>query len=102
MNISGVTGPVMVFDEALYKFTKNAEVEFLACRVWIAIWAAIIALLVAGFQGSVVVRYYTKFTKDIFISFVASVFIVEALMQTARVHNQKLIFFALSFKHIQC
>ena len=75
----------MVFDEALYKFTKNAEVEFMAVRVWIAIWCAIIALFLAGFQGSVVVRYYTKFTKDIFISFVASVFIVEALLQTSGV-----------------
>jgi hypothetical protein len=43
----------MVFDEALYKFTKNAEVDFLACRVWIALWSAIIALLVAGFQESI-------------------------------------------------
>jgi solute carrier family 4 anion exchanger 2 len=75
----------MVFDEALYKFTKNAEVEFLTTRVWIAIWCAIIALAVAAFQGSVVVRYYTKFTKDIFIAFVASVFIIEALLQTAGV-----------------
>ncbi len=41
----GVTGPVMVFDEALFKFTKGAEVDFLACRVWIAVWCAIIALV---------------------------------------------------------
>ena len=50
--IAGVTGPVMVFDEALYRFTKNAEVDFLAVRVWVAIWAVIIALTVAAFQVS--------------------------------------------------
>ena len=50
--ITGVTGPVMVFDEALYKFTKNAQVDFLAVRVWVAIWGAIIAITVAAFQVS--------------------------------------------------
>jgi hypothetical protein len=51
----------MVFDEGLYKFAKSAEVDFLACRVWIAVWTAAIAVAVAAFQGSVVVRYYTRF-----------------------------------------
>ena len=93
----------MVFDEALYKFTKNAEVEFLTTRVWIALWCVVIALAVAAFQGSVIVRYYTKFTKDIFIAFVASVFIVEALLQTAgvRLHYKFIEWkFFINFKNL--
>ena len=82
---AGVTGPVIVFDEALFKLTKKAEIEFLPCRVWIGVWTAIIALIVAAFQGSVVVRYFSKFIKDVFVTFVALVFVVEALQQTVGV-----------------
>ena len=83
--LTGVTGPVLVYDEALYQFTSGAGIEFLPCRFWIAVWSAIIAILVAAFQGSVVVKYFTKFTKDIFAGFVATVFIYEALLQTVGV-----------------
>ena len=84
-SFSGVTGPVLVYDEALYKFTKDYAIEFLPCRFWISIWSVIIAIVVAAFQGSVVVKFFTKFTKDIFAGFVATVFIYEALLQTVGV-----------------
>jgi hypothetical protein len=83
----------MVYDEALFKFSKSAEVEFLPWRVWISFWALIIAALVACFQGSFVVKFFTKFTKDIFASFIATVFIYEALLKTAGV--------SLKFKKLQ-
>jgi hypothetical protein len=47
---AGVTGPLMVFDEALFKFSKNAEVEFLVWRTWISFWVLLIALTVSCFQ----------------------------------------------------
>ena len=83
--VLGVTGPVMVYDEALFQFSKSAEVEFLPWRVWISFWALIIAATVACFQGSFIVKYFTKFTKDIFAAFIATVFIYEALLKTAGV-----------------
>ena len=75
----------MVYDEALYKFSKSAEVEYLPWRVWISFWCLIIAATVACFQGSFVVKFFTKFTKDVFASFIATVFIYEALLKTAGV-----------------
>ena len=77
--IIGVTGPVLLYDEALYQFTLGSlPGQFLFWRVWIGVWVFIIALLVAGFQGSSLVRHFTKFTKDIFASLVALLFIYEA------------------------
>ena len=81
----GVTGPMMVFDEALYKFAINSEVEFLTWRTWISFWVAIIALTVACFQGSCVVKFFTSFTKDIFAMFIASIYIAEAIHNTIEV-----------------
>lgn len=77
--ITGVTGPVLLYDEALFGFATNGGIDFLAWRVWIGIWAVIIALVVALFQGSTLVKFFTKFTKDIFASLVSLLFIFEAL-----------------------
>merc|ERR1719189_2915567 len=78
--ITGVTGPVLLFDEALYSFAKanKASIDFLPWRVWIGIWLVVIALVVAMFQGSVMVKYFTKFTKDIFAGLISLLFIFEA------------------------
>ena len=75
----GVSGNVYLFDEALYALCKTYNWDFLAWRIWIGSWLILIALLVAMFQGSVLVRYFTKFTKDIFTSFLGFVFLYEAM-----------------------
>eukprot|EP00094_Tigriopus_californicus_P004373 TCALIF_04214-PA protein Name:"Similar to SLC4A2 Anion exchange protein 2 (Cavia porcellus)" AED:0.09 eAED:0.09 QI:384/0.70/0.66/0.88/0.88/0.83/18/317/1415 len=77
--ITGVTGPVLLYDEALFGFATNGGIDFLAWRVWIGVWIVIIALVVALFQGSTLVKFFTKFTKDIFASLVSLLFIFEAL-----------------------
>ena len=76
--ITGVTGPVLLFDQALFDFSKTQQIDFLAWRVWIGIWLLILSLTVAAFQGSILVKYFTKFTKDIFASLIALLFIVTA------------------------
>jgi len=85
--ITGVTGPVLLFDEALVGFADNypTSIDYLPWRVWIGIWLVIIGLLVAMFQGSVMVRYFTKFTKDIFAGLVALLFIFEAFNKLAKI-----------------
>ena len=77
--ITGVTGPVLLFDEALYGFSFSNGLHFLYWRVWIGIWLIILALVVSAFQGSTLVKHFTKFTKDIFASLVALLFIFEAM-----------------------
>merc|ERR1719275_152773 len=58
---------------------------FLYWRVWIGVWVFVISLLVAGFQGSTLVRFFTKFTKDIFASLVALLFIFEAFNKLVKI-----------------
>ena len=86
-SLAGVTGPVLLFDEALVGFSDNyrTSIDYLPWRVWIGIWLVIIGLLVAMFQGSVMVRYFTKFTKDIFAGLVALLFIFEAFNKLAKI-----------------
>ena len=83
--ITGVTGPVLLYDEALFQFRSTAGIEYLPWRVWIGIWTVIIALIMSFFQGSVLVKHFTKFTKDIFASLVALLFIFEALVKLSKI-----------------
>ena len=85
MIITGLTGPLLLFDDALFKFSQSSEVDFLSWRVWIAFWLLIFALAVALFQGSVLVKYFTKFTKDIFASLISLLFIFEAINKLVEV-----------------
>merc|ERR1719244_1664059 len=84
--IIGTTGPVLLYDEALFQFcTTNLPNQFLAWRTWIGIWTFVLSLVVAGFQGSTVVKFFTKFTKDIFNSLVSLLFIFEALRKLVKI-----------------
>ena len=61
----------MLYDEALYGLAVSNEVEFLPWRVWISIWTLIIGLLVAGLEGSIVVNFFTNFTKEILAALIS-------------------------------
>lgn len=95
--IIGVTGPVLLFDELLYsvsramhtgnsrasffwfQFCQENEVEFLPIRVWIGIWIAILATLVVAFEGSTLVRFFTRFTQEIFASLISLLYLFESM-----------------------
>ena len=49
--ITGVTGPVLLYDEALFQFSDGV-LPYLSWRVWIGLWTTVIALAVAAFQAS--------------------------------------------------
>ena len=83
--ITGVTGPVLLYDEALFAFCDSNGVLVLPFRVWIGVWTFVIALLVALFQGSVLVKHFTKFTKDIFAALVSLLFIYESLKKLYKI-----------------
>ena len=46
----------------------------------------LIALLVAMFQGSLLVKYFTKFTKDVFSALVSLLYTYEALKKLAKIY----------------
>merc|ERR1719305_1081393 len=57
---------LLLFAQSLWAMAEGLGIDFLQWRVWIGIWLSVIAVVVAAFQGSVYVRYFSKFTKDIF------------------------------------
>merc|ERR1719410_393474 len=84
--IIGSTGPMLLFDDALFKFSDTyMPGKFLYWRTWVGIWTFVISLIVACVQGSTLVQYFTKFIKDIFASLISLVFIYEAVNKLAKI-----------------
>lgn len=63
--IIGVTGPLIIFDRALYGFCLQQGYDFLNVRFYIGVWMVVISVFIAAFDGSVFVRSFTRFTQEI-------------------------------------
>lgn len=77
----GTTGPLILFDEALIQFCKSMDFNFLTVRVYVGLWLTVIALTLAAFEGSVLVRFFTRFTQEIFSALITLIYIVETALK---------------------
>nr|CAD61187.1 anion exchanger 3 [Leucoraja erinacea] len=75
--IIGFTGPLLVFEEAFYNFSKDQHIDYLTGRVWIGFWLMFIVLITVALEGSFLVRYVTPFTQEIFAFLISAIFIYE-------------------------
>ncbi|XP_046996664.1 band 3 anion transport protein [Schistocerca americana] len=86
--IVGTTGPLLLFDESLYSFCETNGLEFLTVRVYIGFWLTVIALVVVAFEGSVMVKLFTRFTEEIFAALISALYIVESVMKLIKVFQK--------------
>lgn len=84
----GTTGPLLLFDDALYQFCLQQNFEFLTVRIYIGLWMAVIAVTVSAFEGSVYVRLFTRFTQEIFSALITLIYLVETLMKLVKVFQR--------------
>uniref|UniRef100_A0A4W3HI07 Anion exchange protein n=1 Tax=Callorhinchus milii TaxID=7868 RepID=A0A4W3HI07_CALMI len=75
--VIGFSGPLLVFEEAFYKFCQAQRMEYLTGRVWIGLWLMVIVVITVAFEGSFLVRYITPFTQEIFAFLISIIFIYE-------------------------
>ncbi|UYV66429.1 SLC4A3 [Cordylochernes scorpioides] len=79
--VVGMTGPTLLFDEILYQFCVDNQLEFLSLRFWISLWVAAIATVVVAWEGSALVRFFTRFTQEIFASLISLLYIYESFLK---------------------
>ncbi|GFR73377.1 anion exchange protein, partial [Elysia marginata] len=77
--VIGSTGPVLLFEESLYRFCESNGLEFLVFRFWIGLWVCAITTLAVALEGSFLVRYVTRFTEEIFAILISLIFIYEVV-----------------------
>ncbi|ODN05154.1 Anion exchange protein 3 [Orchesella cincta] len=83
----GPTGPLLVFDEILFGFCNRHDIEFLPMRSWISVWLLLITLIVVAVEGSVLVKWFTKFTQDIFAVLTALLLIFESIDNLVEIYE---------------
>ena len=75
----GGTGPILIFTALLYRLTSQLNLPFLPCYAWVGLWSAGFILLLALTDASVLLRYVTRFTDEVFVLLMAGIFIDEAV-----------------------
>ncbi|XP_041662702.1 anion exchange protein 3 isoform X2 [Cheilinus undulatus] len=86
--IIGFSGPLLVFEEAYYKFCQSYNFEYLTGRVWIGFWLIIIVLVIVAAEGSFLVRYISPFTQEIFAFLISLIFIYETFSKLIKVFQE--------------
>lgn len=79
LTILGGTGPITIFTGLLYVTCGQLEISFLATYAWVGIWSGIILLICAFTDASALMKYFTRFTDEIFATLISVIFIVEAV-----------------------
>uniref|UniRef100_A0A3Q2TA34 Solute carrier family 4 member 3 n=1 Tax=Fundulus heteroclitus TaxID=8078 RepID=A0A3Q2TA34_FUNHE len=62
--IIGFSGPLLVFEEAFYKFCQAYNFEYLTGRVWIGFWLIFIVLVIVAAEGSFLFKPITYKTMN--------------------------------------
>ncbi|XP_062862568.1 anion exchange protein 3 isoform X1 [Trichomycterus rosablanca] len=86
--IIGFSGPLLVFEEAFYKFCQAQGFEYLTGRVWIGFWLIFIVLVMVAAEGSFLVRYISPFTQEIFAFLISLIFIFETFSKLFKVFQE--------------
>jgi mannitol/fructose-specific phosphotransferase system IIA component (Ntr-type) len=77
--ILGGTGPLLVFTIILYRLCRDMSLPFLPTYAWVGLWTAAFVLVLAATDASFLMRYFTRFTDEIFSALISLIFIVEAI-----------------------
>jgi len=84
LTILGGTGPIVIFTGLLYMTCQGLEIPFLPTYAWVGIWSGVLLILCAVTDLSYLMKYFTRFTDEIFSALVAVIFIVEAVSDVGK------------------
>jgi mannitol/fructose-specific phosphotransferase system IIA component (Ntr-type) len=85
--ILGGVGPLLVFTGILYRLSADMQVPFLPAYAWVGFWTAVLLLILSALDASCLMRYFTRFTDEIFSALMALIFIYEAIRALISIFN---------------
>lgn len=83
--ILGGTGPLLVFITILYQGCQQLGVDFLPAYAWTGLWTGLFVILMAMFDVSCFMRFFTRFTDESFSALISMIFIFGAITSLAKV-----------------
>ncbi len=87
LTIVGGIGPLLIFTIILYQLCEDYQLsdQFLGVYGWVGLWTSLFTLLLAFTNASNLMKYFTRFTDEIFSALMSLIFIykaIEALSET--------------------
>lgn len=79
ITLLGGTGPIVIFTALLYLACEDLGLSFIGIYAWTGIWAGAILIVLSVINASNLMKFFSRFTDDIFAALVSVIFIVEAL-----------------------
>ena len=77
--VMGGTGPLLVITALLYTLCENLQIPFLPTYAWVGFWTSMFLILCAVTDASCLMKYFTRFTDEIFAALISLIFIYEAI-----------------------
>lgn len=79
LTLLGGTGPITIFTGLLYTQCQSMEIPFLPVYAWVGVWSGLLLIVCAVTDASALMRYFSRFTDEIFAALISVIFIYEAL-----------------------
>jgi mannitol/fructose-specific phosphotransferase system IIA component (Ntr-type) len=86
--ILGGTGPVLIFTALLYQNCVDLQIPFLPTYAWVGFWTSLLVVLMSVTDSSCLMRYFTRFTDEIFAALISLIFIYEAVRALTLIFNE--------------
>lgn len=102
LTILGGTGPMLVITAMLFQLANSLNLDFISAYFWVGIWTAILTIIAAFTNLSNIMKYFTRFTDEIFAALISVIFIYEAInsirktfIETDTLENHSIAFLTL-------
>ena len=82
--ILGGIGPLYIFTIILFRLCQQQELEFLPVYAWVGLWTGLFTIITAVTNASNLMRYFTRFTDEIFSALMSLIFIDQAVRALVR------------------
>lgn len=67
------------------QFCKTQSLPYTVGRVWIGFWLIILVVVMVACEGSILVRYISRYTQEIFSFLISFIFIFETFSKLVKV-----------------
>lgn len=85
--ILGGTGPVLIFTALLYQNCADLQIPFLPTYAWVGFWTSLLVVIMSVTDSSCLMKYFTRFTDEIFAALISLLFIYEAVRALTLIFN---------------
>lgn len=88
--ILGGIGPLLIFTIILYGLCKDLDQShnFLGIYGWVGLWTALMTIVLAVTNASNLMKYFTRFTDEIFSALMSLIFIYKAVQAIVKTFDE--------------